>query len=556
MLMEILPKVKHIEEKNKDDKRNRKTTSKDEAQGTVQGKIGAGFTAYPLEVKETIETKMKPGISEMAESKVDVQSMDLSKMDAQSTENLVDRNIAGKRKRKKKRRKKSLNNMTIGNDVQTMVQNTIDVALTENITKGNVTGREGMDGIVGKSTVKEVGNMGEHKLDTGVTENLAAGDVTSMKKKKRKRKAKSKSKAESANQIQMHEESMDILTEGTVSGKRKRKKRRKTKGKDEVQSMDPITMDTSLVENLTEGNESGIKNETISTKATIKDEVNLHNNQMGTMAVGNFALGNPISTRKRKRRGKKRTPGPDEHESMLTGEMTFEPPTQLSELRMKCFPSGNHSPNIPVPSARRKLLVLDVNGLLADVVKPPLKDCRGDRRISGRAICRRPFCDDFLKFCFRNFEVGIWSSISRSHCTQTGFKTLENRHKPLVCKDLRKVWENKDPNSPWKKGAYDESNTLLVDDSPYKALLNPLHTGIFPSPYHHVDKNDNALGPGGEIRVYLEELAKSENVQMFVAQHPFGVKAIDEESPCWEFYAKVLDQIHRSTTSRQRPSSR
>lgn len=60
------------------------------------------------------------------------------------------------------------------------------------------------------------------------------------------------------------------------------------------------------------------------------------------------------------------------------------------------------------------------------------------------------------------------------HSTKTGFNTLENRHKPLVCKDLRKIWEEGDPSWPWKKGDYNESNTLLLDDSPYKALLNPV----------------------------------------------------------------------------------
>lgn len=61
-----------------------------------------------------------------------------------------------------------------------------------------------------------------------------------------------------------------------------------------------------------------------------------------------------------------------------------------------------------------------------------------------------------------------------SHSTQTMFKTLENKHKPLVCKELSKVWDRYDPNLPWERGDYDESNTLLLDDSPYKALLNPV----------------------------------------------------------------------------------
>ena len=59
-----------------------------------------------------------------------------------------------------------------------------------------------------------------------------------------------------------------------------------------------------------------------------------------------------------------------------------------------------------------------------------------------------------------------------SHCTASRFNTLENKHKPLVFKQLRRVWGKQDPNLPWERGEYNESNTVLLDDSPYKALLN------------------------------------------------------------------------------------
>lgn len=70
--------------------------------------------------------------------------------------------------------------------------------------------------------------------------------------------------------------------------------------------------------------------------------------------------------------------------------------------------------------------------------------------------------------------IGILFSQDRSHCTPTKFKTLEDKHKPVVLKELRKIWEKHDPSLPWKKGDYNQSNTLLLDDSPYKALLNPV----------------------------------------------------------------------------------
>lgn len=65
-------------------------------------------------------------------------------------------------------------------------------------------------------------------------------------------------------------------------------------------------------------------------------------------------------------------------------------------------------------------------------------------------------------------------SQDQSHCTVTQFKTLENKHKPVVFKELRRIWENEDRDLPLEKGVYNESNTLLLDDSPYKALLNPV----------------------------------------------------------------------------------
>ncbi|VFQ68521.1 unnamed protein product [Cuscuta campestris] len=220
------------------------------------------------------------------------------------------------------------------------------------------------------------------------------------------------------------------------------------------------------------------------------------------------------------------------------------------------------------PCLRRKLLILDLNGLLADIIMPPPKGFKPDASFMRRAVFKRPFCDDFLKFCFERFDLAIWSSRSKriidrvvdyllgdlkhkllfcwdmSHATMTKFKTLENKDKPLVCKDLRKIWETGYPGLPWKKGDYDESNTLLLDDSPYKALLNPAHTTIFPHSYNFMDKDkDNSLGPGGDLRVFLEKLADAEHVQKFVEQHPFGQPAICEKHPSWDFYSKVMRSL-------------
>lgn len=83
---------------------------------------------------------------------------------------------------------------------------------------------------------------------------------------------------------------------------------------------------------------------------------------------------------------------------------------------------------------KKRLIVLDINGLLAAIVSPPPKDRKPDISIGRRAskngyslffmnsvhyanlclnfisVYKRPSYLDFLEFCLEKFEVGIWSS--------------------------------------------------------------------------------------------------------------------------------------------------
>ncbi|GMY12889.1 putative fcp1 likey domain-containing protein [Fagus crenata] len=231
----------------------------------------------------------------------------------------------------------------------------------------------------------------------------------------------------------------------------------------------------------------------------------------------------------------------------------------------------------PVGHLRKKLLILDLNGLLADIVQPAPKNYKPDFKFAGRAIFKRPFCQDFLKFCFERFEVGVWSSrikknVTRvtdyllgdmkhklllcwdlSYCTPTKFKTLAEKHKFVVFKELRRIWEKHDRSLPWVKGDYNESNTLLLDDSPYKALLNPvlLMGGIkWLDPQGLVYSTVIRSGAGGDLRVYLEGLAMAENVQEYVKQNPFGQRAITQTSENWEFYQRVINSLGSLPTRR------
>ncbi|XP_047332495.1 uncharacterized protein LOC124936082 [Impatiens glandulifera] len=219
----------------------------------------------------------------------------------------------------------------------------------------------------------------------------------------------------------------------------------------------------------------------------------------------------------------------------------------------------------------KKLLILDINGILVDIVPIGVSS---QRVIPQKQVHTRPFYNGFLQYCFNKFHVAVWSSRNKknldavikylfgdsspnflficdqSHCTNTGIYTLENKKKPLFLKELKSLLEGNIITLPWTDGWFNESNTLLIDDSPYKALRNPPHTAIFPQSYDFNDENDRSLGPGGDLRLYLERLASADNVQNFVKENPFGQAPITETNPSWEFYLKISGNNNNASSEK------
>ncbi|PIN06800.1 Phosphoprotein phosphatase [Handroanthus impetiginosus] len=214
---------------------------------------------------------------------------------------------------------------------------------------------------------------------------------------------------------------------------------------------------------------------------------------------------------------------------------------------------------------QKKLLILCLGGLLVHRVhvrdKATVKGLRPDVVYGKFLVFKRPFCTEFLQFCFERFEVGLWSSArdhnidgvlsnitggmrskllfvwSQEECTDSGFCCLSKKEKPLFLKELKDLWKNKYYN---KGGRFSAKNTLLIDDEPHIALLNPPNTAIFPTPYKKHDKNDTLLGPEGELRKYLEGVAEAEDVPSYVKDHPIGQPAITVSHPNWSYYEKIV----------------
>lgn len=215
----------------------------------------------------------------------------------------------------------------------------------------------------------------------------------------------------------------------------------------------------------------------------------------------------------------------------------------------------------------KKLLVLDVNGLLVDTYfhKEPLPDESPHARVGSFYVYKRPFCEEFLQFCLDNFMVGVWSSAReynvnnlvdyvfgdtkeklvftwhQSDCTDVGLKSPDNQRKPLFLKELSKLWRKVKVDLPWSEGDYGPSNTLLVDDTPYKAILNPPNTAIFPRSYTARDHGDNFLG--NALRSYLKGIRDAASVQTYVESNPFGEPSITPASPLWSYVSEVVLKV-------------
>lgn len=193
----------------------------------------------------------------------------------------------------------------------------------------------------------------------------------------------------------------------------------------------------------------------------------------------------------------------------------------------------------------RKLLILDLNGVLFN--RYPV----GDERRVRKEVLKRPGCDAFLDFCFATFDVAAWSCCRRETLELGLFGEREKdllfvnhsvhstnlwpRHsvvspdKPLFLKQLYRLWAEQ-----FDRVAYDESNTILLDNHVEKFERNPLGTCIVVPEYvDGSDPPDAVLAPDGELTAHLRAMAEAPDSARYVREtaSPFFPSA-HPEPPC------------------------
>jgi hypothetical protein len=139
----------------------------------------------------------------------------------------------------------------------------------------------------------------------------------------------------------------------------------------------------------------------------------------------------------------------------------------------------------------KKLLILDLNGVLI-------------YRCDKLNYKRRNYLDGFLDTCFEHFDVAVWSSAQKHNTERLVLSAIGLDR----MKHLKFVW-NQDQCIPhlteqyvFKKPLskvwdifpqYNESNTLIMDDSKSKMEDNPPHTWISVKKWQGQEEEEETL---------------------------------------------------------------
>ncbi|KAF9282589.1 hypothetical protein BGZ68_005865 [Mortierella alpina] len=198
---------------------------------------------------------------------------------------------------------------------------------------------------------------------------------------------------------------------------------------------------------------------------------------------------------------------------------------------------------VTLKEPRKLLVILDLNGTLFY-----------RNKANRRSVTARPHLGKFLDFLFEHCRVMVWSS-AQPHSVKAmlslGFGDRVSRldrvwsrdhfrlpavdyaRKVLTIKDLEYVWEGIEKEKTAQPDAgkhpkyavqFDQTNTVLIDDSKHKTQLQP-HNGLA---LRDFDQDLARAGTDTEllkVRAYLEKLIYQENVSAYMRLHPFDSNA-------------------------------
>lgn len=185
-------------------------------------------------------------------------------------------------------------------------------------------------------------------------------------------------------------------------------------------------------------------------------------------------------------------------------------------------------PPADLAAPQKLLVILDLNGTL--MYRP------GANRSKSPIL--RPGLKQFRKYLFKNFHVMVWTSArpeNAEYMVQAAFSPaereqllgvwardtlgltdIEYNQRTQVYKRLTRVWEGEFMIPGVDGGVWNQTNTVLFDDTDEKAKSHPFNLVCVPE--FIGDKEDNVLEQCTE---YLEELKWKRNVSAYIRHAPF-----------------------------------
>ena len=189
------------------------------------------------------------------------------------------------------------------------------------------------------------------------------------------------------------------------------------------------------------------------------------------------------------------------------------------------------------PTPQTLLVVLDLNGTLCE-------------RTSGGSVQPRTGLAPFLKYCLQQHKVVIWSSARAYNVThmcnalfsdvqrrqlvtrwgreKLGLSAADFAHKVQVYKRLHVLWA--DAAVRWSHPraaageAWDQTNTVLVDDSEKKAVTEPFNHLAIPEYSAASHGRESKVKALEKVVEYLERARRYNDVSAFMKSNKFVVE--------------------------------
>ena len=240
----------------------------------------------------------------------------------------------------------------------------------------------------------------------------------------------------------------------------------------------------------------------------------------------------PTGPKAQSRQPRRPSPGPKRDggsskrpPSAASGGVPEPTPFYLSNARLPPFPS---------PQPRPLLVIIDLNGTLVH---------RPSRRANPTNFRPRPHASPFLHYVITTFTTMIWSSAKPENVRSMtdrlldppdrasllalwgreafGFTERDYNDRVQCYKRLSRVWEDPAVRDSHPMGlAWDQSNTVLIDDSAEKARSEPYNLIEIPEYLGGGDGGpDDDILP--QVHTYLNTLSMQGDVSRYIRQNPF-----------------------------------